>query len=106
MNSDQKYLESVRESPTPACDAAGDDLSAEIAAHVERQPGDAVKCRRIDGESYRCNWWAAQATGGYDNPGMSGLLVTTHRVRKSQFLRVTRSPTRGLVVQVVGDRAK
>jgi len=87
-----------------AAQPQSDDLSSEIAAHVEKQVGDTVKVRRIDGDSYRCNWWAAQGTGSYDNPGMFGLLVTTHRVRKSQFLRVTRSPTRGLVVQVVGDR--
>jgi hypothetical protein len=86
--------------------AEHDDLSSEIVTHVERQVGDVVKCRRIDGDSYRCNWWAAHATGGYDNPGMYGLLVTTHRVRKSQFLRVTRCPTRGLLVEVVGDRPK
>ena len=86
--------------------AEHDDLSSEIVTHVERQVGDVVKCRRIDKDNYRCNWWAALATGGYDNPGMFGLLVTTHRVRKSEFLRVTRSPTRGLVVQVVGGRAK
>ncbi len=106
MTGEQKITQSVRPSLTAPRKAGDDDLSGEIAAHVERQPGDAVKCRRIDGDSYRCNWWAAQATGGYDNPGMFGLLVTTHRVRKSQFLRVTRSPTRGLIVQVVGDRPK
>ncbi len=84
--------------------AEEDDLSAEIVAHVEKQVGDVVKCRRIDGDNYRCNWWAAQATGGYDNPGMFGLLVTTHRVRKSQFLRATKSPTHGLIIRVVSDR--
>jgi hypothetical protein len=96
----------VSEIPSARGKAEEDDLSAEIAAHVEKQLGDVVKCRKIDGDNYRCNWWAAQATGSYDNPGMFGLLVTTHRVRKSQFLRVTKSPTRGLVIQVVGDRNK
>ena len=94
--------QSVRESPTPPRDADPNDLSREIVAHVEKQEGDVVRCRRIDGDNYRCNWWAAQSTGGYDNPGMFGLLVTTHRVRKSQFLRATKSPTRGLIIQVVG----
>ena len=98
--------QTVRESPMPPGKADQDDLSSEIVAYVEKQVGDVVKCRRIDGDNYRCNWWAAHATGGYDNPGMYGLLVTTHRVRKSQFLRVTRSPSRGLIVQVVGDRAR
>jgi hypothetical protein len=94
------------EAPSARPKADENDLSNEIVAHVEKQLGDVVKCRRIDGDNYRCNWWAAQATGTYDNPGMFGLLVTTHRVRKSQFLRVTRSDTRGLVIQVVGDRTK
>ena len=98
--------QAVFDAATPAPKANQDDLSNEIAAHVERQQGDTVKVRRIDGDSYRCNWWAAQATGKYDNPGMFGLLVTTHRVRKSEFLRVTKSPTRGLVVEVVGGRAR
>jgi hypothetical protein len=106
MNNEQKSVQSLPEAPKLPRKAGGVDLSTEIAAHVERQPGDAVKCRRIDGDSYRCNWWAAQPTASYDNPGMYGLLVTTHRVRKSQFLRVTKSPTRGLVIQVVGDRTK
>jgi hypothetical protein len=96
--------QNASEVPRTAAQPQSDDLSTEIASHVEKQVGDVVKVRRIDGDNYRCNWWAAQATGGYDNPGMFGLLVTTHRVRKSQFLRVTRSPTRGLLVQVVGDR--
>ena len=82
--------------------APAEDLSKEIATFVEKLPGDVVRCRRIDGDKYRCNWWAPQMTGGYDNPSMHGLLVTTHRVRHSQFLRVTKSAVRGLVIQVVG----
>ena len=97
-----------QQSAPPPSKAAGkadqDDLSSEIAGNVEKQLGDVVKVRRIDGDHYRCNWWAAQDKGGYDNPGMFGLLVTTHRVRRSQFLRVTRSPTRGLIIQVLDGR--
>lgn len=66
------------------------DLSPEIIASVQKLPGDEVRCRRITPNGYRCNWWAPMATAGYDNPGMSGLLVTTHRVRKSRFLYVTK----------------
>ena len=91
----------VHESPMPTGQPVQDDLSIEIAAGIEKQPGDIVKCRRIAGDNYRCNWWAAQKTNGYDNPGMFGLLVTTHRVRHSQFLRVTKTAVRGLVIQVV-----
>lgn len=88
--------------PAPTSAAAPDksaDLSSEIVTHVERQPGDVVKCTRISGDRYRCNWWAPEATGAYDNPGMTGLLVTTHRVRQSRFLRVTRLPTGRLVIK-------
>ena len=67
------------------------DLSAEIVQAVERRVGDQVKCTRITADTYRCNWWAAFTSEGYDNPGMSGLLVTTHRVRQSRFLRVTKN---------------
>ena len=67
------------------------DLSAEIIQTVERRVGDQVKCTRITADTYRCNWWAAFTSEGYDNPGMSGLLVTTHRVRQSRFLHATKS---------------
>lgn len=68
-----------------------DDLSARVAAAVERQPGDTVRCTRVGEDRYRCNWWSALATGSYDNPGMYGLMVTTHRVRKSLFLRASQT---------------
>jgi len=67
------------------------DLSAEIARQVEKRPNDRVTCRRISGDTYRCNWWAPASISGYDNPAMAGLTVTTHRVRKSQCLNVTRA---------------
>ena len=76
---------------TPAVKvAAAVDLSAEIAATLEREPGDRVRCTWISGCNYRCNWWAPGSLSGYDNPGMFGLTVTTHIVRKSQFLSVTK----------------
>jgi hypothetical protein len=78
------------------------DLSAEIAATIEREPGDRVRCTWISGSSYRCNWWAPSNTSAYDNPGMFGLTVTTHLVRKSQFLTVTKSGER----LVIRDRSR
>lgn len=71
---------------------ASEDLSAEIVNAVERLHGDQVRCTRVSGNKYRCNWWAPESTAGYDNPRMGGLMVTTHRVRKSRFLVVTRTP--------------
>ena len=77
------------ESKSAASRAPDEDLSAEIARSVPRERGEQVTCRRITKNHYRCNWWRAQEMVGYDNPGMGGLLVTTNRICKSQFLRVT-----------------
>jgi hypothetical protein len=79
----------------PATDV---DLSAEIIRAIDREADDRVTCRRIYGNNYRCNWWSAADTGGYDNPAMYGLLVTTHRVRKSRFLWASRTAS-GLVIR-------
>jgi hypothetical protein len=68
------------------------DLSADIAATVERQPGDLVRCTWIGGSSYRVNWWSARETEGYDNPAVYGQTYGTHVIRKSRFVRVTSTP--------------
>src|SRR4051812_47804007 len=81
-----------------------EDLSAEIMKTVERAPGDRVTCRHIVGDHYRCNWWGQLSTAEYDNPAMLGLMVTTHRVRKSAFLKVTRT-AEGLKIGPVVPRA-
>ena len=73
-------------------DDRGGDLSAEIVRTIARAADERVTCRRIDNNCYRCNWWGPQTRSGYDNPAMGGLLVTTHRVRRSAFLRVTATP--------------
>jgi hypothetical protein len=77
-------------------EAPSDDLSAEIARSIDRLPGDRVTCRRVGADCYRCNWWSAADGSNYDNPGMSGMVVTTHTVRQSRFLRATRT-AEGLV---------
>jgi hypothetical protein len=79
-----------KKAPTAPRVAPAIDLSAEIALAVERRTGDQVKCTRITADTYRCNWWSAFTSEGYDNPKMAGLLVTTHRVRMSRFLYVTK----------------
>jgi len=92
-----------QKAPTPASAAASAvDLSQEIAHTVERRAGDQVKCTRISSDTYRCNWWSAYSNEDYDNPGMAGLLVTTHRVRMSRFLHVTK--TGGKLV--ISDRSR
>jgi hypothetical protein len=76
------------------------DLSEEITRTVEKRPGDEVRCTRVSADTYRCNWWSQQPTGSYDNPSMAGLLVTTHRVRQSRFLHVTREAGRLVIREV------
>jgi hypothetical protein len=66
------------------------DLSREIESTVERELGDRVRVTWIHGPNYRCNWWSPGSNSHYDNPGMRGLVLTTHRVRMSRFLSVRR----------------
>jgi hypothetical protein len=83
--------------------AATTDLSEEIVLAVDKRSSDRVTCRRIVGDKYRCNWWAPAPLGGYDNPGMSGLTVTTHRVRQSRFFIATKTAA-GLVLAEAPER--
>lgn len=76
------------------------DLSGAIATQIDKRPADRVTVRWIYGCNYRCNWWAPGDTREFDNPAMPGLTVTTHRVRKSRFLRVTQTPQGLAIVDV------
>jgi len=80
------------------------DLSAEIAQSIEREYGERVTCRRISGSKYRCNWWSPHSASSYDNPGMYGLLVTTHVVKRSRFLTVNSTPEGLVIINSAGDR--
>jgi hypothetical protein len=79
--------------PTPVAE----DYSEEIIRFVKKQPHDRVTCKHVSGNNYRCNWWAPASGLNYDNPKMTGLTVTTHVVRQSRFLTVTKTAA-GLVV--------
>ena len=71
--------------------ASPSDLSQVIAQTVERLPGDIVRCARITEDRYRCNWWCRVNDKSDDNPAMKGGQIgTSHRIRKSCFLRATR----------------
>lgn len=83
--------------PRPPAAPAVQDFSEEIVRFVAKRPEDRVTCKRVSGNHYRCNWWSPASDTKYDNPQMAGLLVTTHVVRKSRFLTVTKNAT-GLVV--------
>jgi hypothetical protein len=90
--------EIVEQSEKPERRVVEPDLSAEIAQSVARAIDEKVTCRRISGRNYRCNWWSPSTSHGQDNPRMGGLLVTTHVVRKSQFLNVTKTE-KGLMIK-------
>ena len=77
-----------------------EDLSEQITKTIEKRPGDEVRCTWVSGDNYRCNWWAQLSTDGYDNPSMMGLLVTTHRVRRSRFLHVTREAGKLVITEL------
>jgi hypothetical protein len=79
-----------------------EDLSRQIEAAVEKQRGDVVRCSRVSGHHYRCNWWAedlrptlgdgprgAVRTVGSNSAGGGSALINSHRIRQSKFLYVT-----------------
>lgn len=94
-------MDTIKTGPKPPID---DDLSREIIAAVPKNALDIVRCTRVNGTFYRCNWWSPGDAKGYDNPAMSvGQVGTTHVIRKSQFLDVKRTP-QGLVIEVIGGQ--
>jgi hypothetical protein len=65
---------------------AGQDLSGAIELAVTREPMDRVRCVRVFGDYYRCNWWAPAPALA---PGMAmaeWARQALHRVRKSRFI--------------------
>lgn len=87
-------------------DPSPGDLSDEIRATVDRQPGDIVRCTRVGDRIYRCNWWRSILVDSFDNPGMKGGQIgTTYRVDRSSFLEVTRG-TSGLSIRDITDRVR
>ena len=77
---------------TPPAQAAEVDLSSEINAAVEKGLGEIVKCVRVFGDNYRCNWWGSEASAPDRKQFPIGFSVTAMRVRKSSFLRATKTP--------------
>jgi hypothetical protein len=91
--------ENVATPPTPRpAPTAEHDYSEEIVRLVEKGPKDRVTCKHVSGNNYRCNWWSPAIDVKYDNPQMAGLMVTTHVVRQSRFLTVTKTAA-GLAVK-------
>ena len=75
---------------------ASEDLSKAIEQTVERQPDEQVRSVRLFDNFYRCNWWVQDKT---PHP----VWLTTGKIRKSSFLRVTRAGD-ALRIEKIGDR--
>jgi hypothetical protein len=75
----------TRAVPAPA---AVNDLSRQIEQLVEREPLDAVRCVRVFGNFYRCNWWSRLGAKRAGRDFDWGGFITDH-VRQSRFLKAT-----------------
>jgi hypothetical protein len=100
MIEDDSFAATPEKAPDKKAPRRVEDLSEQITRAVEKRPGDEVRCTWVSGDKYRCNWWAQLSTDGYDNPSMAGLLVTTHRVRRSRFLHVTREAGKLVITEL------
>jgi hypothetical protein len=76
--------------------APSEDLSRAIEQSVERQPDEQVRSVRLFDNFYRCNWWVQDKT---PHP----FWLTTGKIRKSSFLRVTKA-AEGLLIETVSDQ--
>jgi hypothetical protein len=76
---------------SPGPSPADGDLSREIERAATKQPQDRVRCVRVFGDYYRCNWWAPliSRTSPQDARSISWGTGATHHVRQSKFLVVT-----------------
>jgi hypothetical protein len=63
------------------------DLSRQIEQMVEREPIDRVRCVRVFGDFYRCNWWSRVGNRRDRNYDWGGLM--TDHVRQSRFFKAT-----------------
>jgi len=79
------------------------DLSGDLMKMLPRSSGQMVRCRRIVGDHYRCNWWGSQGESAHDNAGLSGVMITRYRVVKSRMLRATVTPE-GVSVDADGEQ--
>lgn len=100
MSESQYPLDPAPTPPAPTGARAEQNLSRRIEAAVERLPSDIVRCVRVYGEFYRCNWWSRDGlarTGlDYDWAG----LLTDH-IRKSGFFRAILSADDALTLEEI-----
>ena len=66
------------------------DLSRRIEQMVDREPIDRVRCVRVFGAYYRCNWWSRLGSQMNSHNYDWGGLMTDH-IRQSRFFKATLS---------------
>jgi len=69
--------------------AAETDLSRRIEKAIQKDPLDRVKCARVYGDFYRCNWWNQSSPELATKDTSAWSVIAMQRVRKSRFLKVT-----------------
>jgi hypothetical protein len=80
------------------------DLSREIERMVDREPLDLVKCVRVFGNYYRCNWWSsAGSQSGHSDANWSRMIVDI--VRKSCFLIATMDAGKLVMKEIIAAGA-
>src|SRR4051812_24303701 len=92
---------SPKPQPRPEPAASG-DLSREIAQAVGREPRDRVRCVRVFGDFYRCNWWGPTEAPPASRSGFDWGVLATHYVRRSVFYKATSKDGRLEIEEVKG----
>src|SRR5689334_3062863 len=80
------------------------DLSSEIERAVEREPLDRVRCVRVFGDCYRCNWWAPTGQFNSREPLAPWAETSMHRIRKSRFFSAAHAAGKLVIRQVNAEQ--
>ena len=86
----------VVENRPPTARPAAENLSEAIEQMMDRKAGERVRCVRVFGNCYRCNWWTSAKTASW-------LLSTTASIKRSIFLRATKEADK-LVIDDLSKR--
>jgi hypothetical protein len=81
----------VPSAPAPTVHA--EDLSKEMEHSLERKVDEHIRVVRVFGDHYRCNWWVQDKS---PHP----FWLATGTIRKSRFVKATRSSDRLLIEDV------
>ena len=106
MNEESTKDSSTSKTPRPDGNASspGNDLSRAIERSVDREPRDLVRCARVFGDFYRCNWWSrAGVQNPHSDAPWSRMIMDI--VRKSCFLNVTLDAGKLVLKEIVANSA-